>query len=824
MVAKLAVPGLPSTTVSRQRLLDLTSAAAQGPLTVVTAPAGSGKSVLLASWSAGGNAPGPVVWITMGPGDDRPGTFWSYVLAGLDRAGLPAPAEAPARADSVDDSFLIRLAAHLYGQPRPVVLVLDEADVLSAPGPVPEGLDFLLRHARPQLRLVLASRAEPALPLHRYRVAGSMAEIQLDELAFTRPEAAALLSAHGITLADATVATMVDRTRGWPASLRLAALSLQHTPSAQVEQVAAGLAGDRGALADYFISEVLRSQPADQQAFLLRTSVADHLPPGLAGVLSGQPDATWTLEALARANALIDACAEHADCYRYQPLFAEMLRAQLAHEAPGEVAPLHRAAARWLVAAGWPAEALRHFAAAGDRSEVAAVAVGRLALGSLLTGTDGGELAGLLAGGPDEPATVELAVLLALLAARRRDLDGCRHQLDRAAELLPQVAPGELAAVTLVASLAAAAAGRLAGDSTEALRAVAVAEEAVETLVRTGRPPSPEVHWAVAYEQGLSLLWGGHLDAAAVALAAGAQLGHRAGLALPRMQALGQLALAEALAGRLTRADVIGSEAEEIADTLALSGDLRSAAAAAALAWVRSEECDSPGARTLGDRAAARGSLAGDAVAATVLAMVRIRLVRARGGQDGAPARVGPTGPGPAVRTPSWLELRGRAEAAASEVARGRVAHALQLLSDAHESRLPCVALALASAELAEGRLDAARSSLILVLDLTGLPLDVRVTAWLLWVSLELGSGQPGAARIALDRALRLAAPERLRRPLLDAPTEVRTFLRRNRELATAHPWLLATGSRTGRRCGTPSRRSRPAAAPAGRRPVCRRW
>ena len=259
------------------------------------------------------------------------------------------------------------------------------------------------------------------------------------------------------------------------------------------------------------------------------------------------------------------------------------------------------------------------------------------------------------------------------------------------------------------------------------------------------------------------------------------------------MQALGQLALTEALAGRLTRADAIGGEAEEIADTLTLAGDRRSGAAAAALALVRSEECDSPGARALCERATGRWTLAGDAVAGTVLALVRSRLVRARGGPDGL------LDPGPAAaRTPAWLEHRAQAEAASGEVARGRVTEARQLLSGAVGSGLPCVALALAAAELAQGRPDAARSALTSLLELTGVPLDVRISAWLLQASLELESGRPGAARTALDRALRLAAPERLRRPVLDAPPDVRSFLRRNRELAAAHPWLLAAGPRTG--------------------------
>ena len=796
------------------------SAGVQGPLTVVTAPAGSGKSVLLASWSAAGRPPGPTVWITLDPGDEQPGTFWSYVLAGLDRAGRPVPgADVPARADSVDDSFLIRLAAHLYSQPEPVVLVLDEADVLAAPSAVTDGLDFLLRHARPKLRLVLAGRVEPALPLHRHRLAGSIAEIRLDDLAFTPAEATELLAAHDVTMPGSSLATLVERTRGWPASLRIVALSLQHTPRSQMERVAAGLAGDRGPLADYFASEVLRSQPPELQLFLLRTSVADHLPPGLAEELTGRPDAARMLEAQARADALIDGCAEHADCYRYHPLYAEMLRALLARESPGDVAPLHRAAARWLLDAGRPAEAVRQFSAAGDRTEVAALVVGRLGVGELLAGTDGGELSALLAEAPDETGTAELAVLRAVLAARRHDQDGCRRALTRAAELLPEIAPGDLPAVTLTGSLAAAVSARLAGDSAEVLRSVAAAEEAVEALLCAGRSVPAEVRWAIGYEQGVGLLWDGRLEPAAAALAAAAQLAHRAGLEAARMQALGQLALAETLAGRLTRAAAAGAAAEAIGDALALPGDRRSAAAAAALAWVRSEECDASGARTQCDRTAARATLAGDAVAGTVLTLVRARLLRARGGPVAGFGPEDPTGPAPAaVRIPAWLEFRVAAEAAAYEVTRGRVGEARELLAAAGQSDLPCMALAVASTELGEGRLEAARSSLAPVLEMTGLPLDVRTSAWLLRASLELESGEPVAARASLEKALRIAEPERLRRPVLDATPQLRGYLRRHRELAVAHSWLLGAGPRTGPAPG--AARTRPAGGTAVAAPV----
>ncbi len=797
MAAKFAVPALPSTTVVRQRLLDRVAAAVHGPLTLVSAPAGSGKSVLLASWAATGALPGPLVWITLSPGDERPGTFWSYVLAGLDRIGRPVrAAQTPSRADSIDDSFLIRLAAHLYESPEPVVLVLDEdeADVLAAPGAVPAGLDFLLRHARPQLRLVLVGRTEPALQLHRYRLSGSMTEIRLDELAFTAPEATELLAAHGISLSESSLDTLVHRTRGWPASLRLAAMSLQHTSSADVERSAAGLAGDRGPLADYFLSELLRSQPADLQAFLLRTGIADHLPSALAAELSGRPDAAWTLASLARANALIDTCSEHEDCYRYHPLFAEMLRAQLTRERPDEVDTLRRTAARWLAAHDSLVEAVRHFSAAGEWSAAAALLTRQLAVGDVLAGPRCDVVPELLANAPEEPTTAQLAVLRAAFAARRLDRDECDRQLARAAELMDAVPAAEQPAVTLVGSLAAAVSSRLAGNQSDALRAMAAAETALETLTNSGWPVPPTVRAAVRYEKGVSLLWSAKLGPAAAELAKAARIGRQSGVPGWPARALGQLALVEVVRGRLTRAVEAAEEAEMLADSLAIPEVSRSAAAAVALACVRSEECD-PAARTYADRATARETLAGDAVAATILALVRIRLVRARGNLGDALAIVEHVCRRTDATIPTWLTLRLWAEWAVYEAARGRVDEPLRLVGGHGPSNLPCVALATAAGELARGRPDLAGGTLSAVLDHDQLPLDLRVSARLLRASMELRSGEPGAARLSLDQALRLAAPERLRRPVLDAAPDLRAFLRRSRELTTAHPWLQGVGA-----------------------------
>ena len=228
MAAKFEAPKLPLWLVVRQRLLDCISQGVREQLTLVSAPAGCGKTVLAASWAAAGAAPGPVAWLSLDEDDNKPGVFWCYVLAALARVGVPvSDVGMPAVAETVDRSVLIRLAAGLSEQSEPVVLILDDAQVLGDRA-VLDGIEFLLRHAGNSLRLVILTRVDPALPLHRYRLAGSMTELRLDELAFTPVEARALLTAHDADLPEDTAIALAEKAHGWAASLRLAALSLQH--------------------------------------------------------------------------------------------------------------------------------------------------------------------------------------------------------------------------------------------------------------------------------------------------------------------------------------------------------------------------------------------------------------------------------------------------------------------------------------------------------------------------------------------------------------------------------------------------------------------
>jgi ATP/maltotriose-dependent transcriptional regulator MalT len=259
LASQITVPGVPGWAVPRPRITRLIAEGVRWcPLTVVTGPPGAGKTMALALWAAA--EPGPVAWAGLDGYDNRPGVFWSCVLAALRRCGVAVPKARPAAAQgqAVDHVFLLGLASALAAADPPVDLVLDDLHLLADPK-VLDGLDYVRRNTGPGLRLVVSSRRDPLLPLHRYRLAGQVAEIRVSDLAFSTAETEAALAQHGVTLSAGALECLTRRTEGWAAGIRLAALSLGTHPDP--DQFARELAAEDSALTRYQVEEVLNAQP-----------------------------------------------------------------------------------------------------------------------------------------------------------------------------------------------------------------------------------------------------------------------------------------------------------------------------------------------------------------------------------------------------------------------------------------------------------------------------------------------------------------------------------------------------------------------------------
>ena len=368
LATKLYLPRLQPGFLARPRLTDgLDEGLARG-LLLVCAPAGFGKTALLAGWARQGRR--PVAWLSLDQGDNDPARFWRHVIAALDRmrpgtaeqlSPLLGPPSPPAF-----EGLVTALINELAGQPGAgeMLLILDDYHLIDAQ-PVHASLGFLLEHRPAALRLVLASRADPPLGLARLRGRGQLAELRAAELRFTVEEAAALLrQAAGPALPEAAVAALAARTEGWVAGLQLASLSLrQHS---DVAGFVATFSGSHRYVLDYLTEEVLEHQPDEVRSFLLETSVLERLSGALCDAVTGRAGSQAMLEQVERANLFLVPLDEVRGWWRYHQLFADLLRARLLEHQPGQAAQLHRKAAAWYEERGLADDAVRHAVAAGE--------------------------------------------------------------------------------------------------------------------------------------------------------------------------------------------------------------------------------------------------------------------------------------------------------------------------------------------------------------------------------------------------------------------------------------------------------------------------
>ena len=371
LATKLHVPGSHPGLVPRPRLADQLDEGLGRGLILACAPAGYGKTALLADWVRRGGR--PIAWLSLDTADNDPARFWRYVVAALDRAcpgigerigpllGPPAP---PSFAPLLE-ALINELAARLGS--GEALLVLDDYHVISSE-PVHSSLRFLLEQRPPGLCLILASRSDPPLSLARYRASGQLAELRVAELRFTAKEAAALLqqvaAAPGGALSDAASSALAARTEGWAAGLQLAGLSLrgQH----DVAGFVAAFTGSHRYVLDYLAEEVLERQSEQVRTFLLETSVLERLNGALCDAVTGRAGSQAMLEHVEQAGLFLAPLDEVRGWWRYHHLFADLLRARLQDEQPGRVSQLHRTATAWYEVHGLADDAIRHAVAAPD--------------------------------------------------------------------------------------------------------------------------------------------------------------------------------------------------------------------------------------------------------------------------------------------------------------------------------------------------------------------------------------------------------------------------------------------------------------------------
>src|SRR5215472_10363427 len=356
----LVAPAARGGIVSRPALWEQLGSASR--VTVVSAPPGSGKTLLLRSWIAELGLADRAAWVAAQEERD-PQRFWVGVTDALRGTAAGSALVRPLTAAPDLDGWAVveRLLADLGSLADRVWLVIDDVHELASTEALRQ-LELLVMRAPPQLRLVLVARHDVRLGLHRLRLEGELTEIRAGDLRFTMAEARALFEAAGVRLADEAVALLHERTEGWAAGLRLAALSLSGHPDP--ERIAEEFCGSERTVAEYLLAEVLERQSEEVRRLLLRTSVLERVNGPLADLLTGDSGGERMLQELEQANAFVISLDVSRSWFRCHQMFAELLQLELRRTTPDELPALHRTAAGWFAEHGYPVEAVRHAQAA----------------------------------------------------------------------------------------------------------------------------------------------------------------------------------------------------------------------------------------------------------------------------------------------------------------------------------------------------------------------------------------------------------------------------------------------------------------------------
>jgi LuxR family maltose regulon positive regulatory protein len=779
LATKLVAPRPPLAMVRRPRLCQLLSRSAARPLTLVSAPAGWGKTSLLSEWIDSGASGGRVVWLGLEAADGDRQSFWSAVSAALrvarpDLAALPRPHRAGL------DAFITSLMNALGARPDPLVLVIDDLQDAASPELVAD-LDRLAEHAPPSLRLVLSTRVDPPLRLERLRLAGRVAEIRAADLALTRDEARSLCEGARVELNERELDLLLERTGGWATGVRLAALSLEgsRNPGAFVES----FAGDDRGVSDYLISEVLSRQPQERLDFLLRTCHVERISGQLADELTGGSAGRATLAELAARHGLVTALDTRGEWYQYPPLLREVLRLESVRRVPDVLPRLHRRAARWFADRGEALEAIRH-AVAGEAWDLVADIVGQYWLPLVARGRgpslrDYVELIPRHVLGADAELALAAAGLLfeAGDEGAADDLTATAYEL---ASSLPQARRLRFGATATATSLYRA---RLRGDVDAALKAARVTlEEPWDDVV------GPEVRALTLTSLGMAEFIADDLEAAGEHLRQAAGLAAECGNDYVLLLAEACGAGVELREGRMESAEARARMAVELAERRGWTATAAGAQAYLSLAAIRVWTGDLAGAGALVEQASAAAAGSPDRLLAAWIALMRARLLLFGGRPLEALDALG------AVRSlldspPSHVAVPAILWEAEAWWALGEPERSRAALGVADAEGVPDVSLARARLALSEGEPEAALRELSSFREAERAPFMpfAPCQAFAIEALARDALRDEPAALLALERCLDLAEPRGQGRVLLSFGASLRSLLRRAIARGTSH-------------------------------------
>ncbi len=795
LAVKTQPPAAPLGIIDRPALNAMLTSGTTKPVTLVSAGPGAGKTLTVAAWARSGRSRTPIGWLSLDASDNDLRSFWNNIILALVASG-GVPETSPLRDITPANQFgateVLELRCRLTELPRPVILVLDDFQEI-VDDDIVTSFGELVDHLPTTLRLVLLTRADPVLRLHRLRVDGKLAEVRTADLAFDDSETRELFEGHGIALSADQAAALQVRTEGWAAGVRLAALSLNR------DDIAAGIerfSGSERSVAEYLIGEVTEQLSAQDREFLLCTSIVERLNGPLAEHLTGRADSQELLENLVRANAFVVALGERNEWFSYHRLLRELLQHRLSLEQPATALELHLRTAQWMLAQGEPIESIRHSVLANDLQ-----GAGRTLLSVLVRvlSLEGPALAAaiepLARTAPEHPSLTSLLAAAGChyhrqeIGAMLRDATDAKAFLDTAGDTRP--------AAEIVIALFELAAARMRADSAAtwqlADHALAIIDRTTPQVLPTGR-----AFRAVALvNRAGAEVWTGIRPDTAATLIDMAREAAEVGLLLPHVNANSHVALIDAMHNRCTAAHSRATDTVRFAERRGWRAQPQVLGAILALALVGTSRHDVETAAGWVSRGLAAGGQDTDRALRLGLAIAAVQVAVGRGDVAAALTADARAIDG-LTRTPDAAPLLRRWSGVAGAEAlllAGRPAEAVDRIIGPGAGADPASSwerVVLARARMALGDIPAAQQSIEPLLRPAPPVVEPAVSAALLQAVIADRGHRDSAALAAVTLAIDLAFNEGIKRPFVLIGGRIADLLVRYRNLGGRHDAFAA--------------------------------